>query len=300
VTAPLLAARGISKRYGRVNALRGVDFEVRAGEVVALIGDNGAGKSTLVRILSGAAMPDGGEILLDGEPVRFDSPISAQRLGIETVYQDLALAADLDPAANLFLGRELLRPAPLSWLGVLDRGRMRRRAVEIFAELGVGLPDQTARLGTMSGGQRQSVAVARAVSWASKVVFMDEPTAALGVVQTRRVLDLIRRVRDRGVSVVLISHNMPEVMAVSDRVEVLRLGSRVARFDTADVDVEQLVGAMTGALDVRANDAEPDDDTLAPGDAPAPTLGDVRPDAPPGDGAPGGGPVDGDGPEVGA
>jgi simple sugar transport system ATP-binding protein len=253
VTAPLLAARGITKRYGRVNALRGVDFEVRAGEVVALIGDNGAGKSTLVRILSGAAAPDGGEILLDGEPVRFDSPIAAQRLGIETVYQDLALAADLDPAANLFLGRELLRPAPLSWFGVLDRGRMRRRAVEIFAELGVGLPDPAARLGTMSGGQRQSVAVARAVSWASKVVFMDEPTAALGVVQTRRVLDLIRRVRDRGVSVVLISHNMPEVMAVSDRVEVLRLGSRVARFETAGTGVEQLVGAMTGALDAPAN-----------------------------------------------
>jgi simple sugar transport system ATP-binding protein len=256
VTAPLLEARGITKRYGRVNALRGVDIEVRAGEVVALIGDNGAGKSTLVRILSGAAAPDSGEILLDGEPVRFDSPIAAQRLGIETVYQDLALAADLDPAANLFLGRELLRPAPLSWLGVLDRARMRRRAVEIFAELGVGLPDPTARLGTMSGGQRQSVAVARAVSWASKVVFMDEPTAALGVVQTRRVLDLIRRVRDRGVSVVLISHNMPEVMAVSDRVEVLRLGSRVARFDTAGTDVEQLVGAMTGALDVANGNGE--------------------------------------------
>jgi simple sugar transport system ATP-binding protein len=278
VTVPLLTARGITKRYGRVNALRGVDFEVRAGEVVALVGDNGAGKSTLVRVLSGATLPDGGEILLDGEPVRFDSPIAAQRLGIETVYQDLALAADLDPAANLFLGRELLRPAPLSWFGVLDRARMRRRAVEIFAELGVGLPDPTARLGTMSGGQRQSVAVARAVSWASKVVFMDEPTAALGVVQTRRVLDLIRRVRDRGVSVVLISHNMPEVMAVSDRVEVLRLGSRVARFDTADTDVEQLVGAMTGALGVRGNGTaggEPAGD--AAGDGPADLPGDAAP-----------------------
>jgi simple sugar transport system ATP-binding protein len=279
VTVPLLTARGITKRYGRVNALRGVDFDVRAGEVVALVGDNGAGKSTLVRVLSGATLPDGGEILLDGEPVRFDSPIAAQRLGIETVYQDLALAADLDPAANLFLGRELLRPAPLSWFGVLDRARMRRRSVEIFAELGVGLPDPTARLGTMSGGQRQSVAVARAVSWASKVVFMDEPTAALGVVQTRRVLDLIRRVRDRGVSVVLISHNMPEVMAVSDRVEVLRLGSRVARFDTADTDVEQLVGAMTGALGVRGN-----------GTAGGEPAGDAAADGPedlPGDAAPG-------------
>jgi simple sugar transport system ATP-binding protein len=246
--AALLQARGIVKHYGRVQALRGVDFTVRAGEVVALIGDNGAGKSTLVKILSGAEAPDGGQIVLDGRPVQLASPLAAQRLGIETVYQDLALANDLDPAANLFLGREVLRPGVLGRLGVLDRRAMRRRSRDAFAELGIGLQDSSARLGSLSGGQRQSVAVARAVSWASKVVFMDEPTAALGVVQTRRVLDLIRRVRDRGVSVVLISHNMPEVMAVSDRVEVLRLGRRVAQLDTATATVEQLVGAMTGAL----------------------------------------------------
>jgi simple sugar transport system ATP-binding protein len=244
----LLEARGIIKHYGRVQALRGADFTVWPGEVVALIGDNGAGKSTLVKILSGADAPDSGQIVLDGQPVHLDSPLAAQRLGIETVYQDLALANDLDPAANLFLGREVLRPGPLGWLGVLDSGAMRRRSRDAFAELGIGLQDTAARLGSLSGGQRQSVAVARAVSWASKVVFMDEPTAALGVVQTRRVLDLIRRVRDRGISVVLISHNMPEVMEVSDRVEVLRLGRRVAQLETATATVEQLVGAMTGAL----------------------------------------------------
>jgi simple sugar transport system ATP-binding protein len=245
----LLQARGIVKHYGRVQALRGVDFTVAPGEVVSLIGDNGAGKSTLVKILSGAIAPDGGEIRLDGVPLQLESPLAAQRLGVETVYQDLALAADLDPAANLFLGREVLRSGPLGWFGVLDNRAMRRKSRESFAELGIGLQDVSVRLGSLSGGQRQSVAVARAVSWASKVVFMDEPTAALGVVQTRRVLDLIRRVRDRGVSVVLISHNMPEVLAVSDRVEVLRLGRRVAQIDAAGATVEQLVGAMTGALD---------------------------------------------------
>ncbi len=252
----LLQARGVVKHYGRVQALRGVDFTVLPGEVVALIGDNGAGKSTLVKILSGAVAPDSGEILLDGAPVQLASPLAAQRLGIETVYQDLALANDLDPAANLFLGRELLRPGPLRWLGVLDNRTMRRRSRDSFAELGIGLQDRSVRLGSLSGGQRQSVAVARAVSWASRVVFMDEPTAALGVVQTRRVLDLIRRVRDRGVSVVLISHNMPEVLAVSDRVEVLRLGRRVAQIRTAGATVEQLVGAMTGALDAGSGAAE--------------------------------------------
>lgn len=248
MTSPLLEAHGVVKHYGRVQALRGADFTVAPGEVVALIGDNGAGKSTLVKILSGAEQPDAGLITLDGRSVQLASPLAAQRLGIETVYQDLALANDLDPAANLFLGREVLRAGVLGKLGVLDTRVMRRRSQEAFADLGIGLQDRSARLGSLSGGQRQSVAVARAVSWASKVVFMDEPTAALGVIQTGRVLDLIRRVRDRGVSVVLISHNMPEVMAVSDRVEVLRLGARVAQLRTADVTVEQLVGAMTGAL----------------------------------------------------
>ncbi|MEV0405571.1 ATP-binding cassette domain-containing protein [Actinoallomurus sp. NPDC050550] len=246
MTEPLLEARGVTKRFGHVQALRGAAFTAHPGEVVALIGDNGAGKSTLVKTLSGALRPDAGQLLLDGRPVEFASPVDAQRHGIETVYQDLALAHDLDASANLFLGRELTR-FPL--LNILDRGTMRRRAAEAFDELGIRLPDMSAPVRQLSGGQRQCVAVARAVAWASKVVFMDEPTAALGVVQRKQVLDLIRRVRDRGVTVVLISHNMPEVLAVADRVEVLRLGRRVARLTAADTSVEELVSAMTGGLD---------------------------------------------------
>jgi simple sugar transport system ATP-binding protein len=243
---PLLEARGVTRRFGHVQALRGAAFTAYAGEVVALIGDNGAGKSTLVKALAGALRPDSGQILLDGRPVHLPDPVAAQRLGIETVYQDLALAHDLDAAANLFLGRELTR---FPFLNVLDRAAMRRRAVEAFDELGIRLPDLSAPVRQLSGGQRQCVAVARAVAWASRIVFMDEPTAALGVVQRAQVLDLIRRVRDRGVTVVLISHNMPEVLAVADRVEVLRLGRRVAGFTAADTSVEQLVSAMTGGLD---------------------------------------------------
>ncbi|MFD1146735.1 ATP-binding cassette domain-containing protein [Saccharothrix hoggarensis] len=245
---PLLDARELVKHYGSVEALRGASFTVRAGEVVALVGDNGAGKSTLVKCLSGVERPDSGTISLDGAPVVLDSPVAARSLGIETVYQDLAVAPDLDPAANLFLGRELRRRGLLGRLGVLDKREMRRRAVASFDDLGVSLPDVDVPIGQLSGGQRQSVAVARSVVWASRVVFMDEPTAALGVVQRKRVLDVIRRVRDQGMAVVLISHNMPEVLAVADRVEVLRLGRRVARFDAASTTVEELVGAMTGAL----------------------------------------------------
>jgi simple sugar transport system ATP-binding protein len=255
MTDPLLSAHGVMKRYGQVQALHGADFDAYPGEVVALIGDNGAGKTTLVKALSGAVRPDAGEILLDGQPVHFDSPLDAQRRGVETVYQDLALAPDLDAAANLHLGRELMRGGILRPLHILDRRAMRRQARIAFAELGVNLQDSGVSVASLSGGQRQSVAVARAVAYASRVIFMDEPTAALGVLQRERVLETARRVRDRGVSVVLISHNMPEVLAVSDRVEVLRLGRRVARFRTADTSVEELVGAMTGALAIAEADA---------------------------------------------
>jgi simple sugar transport system ATP-binding protein len=245
---PLLEARGIVKNFGRVRALRGASFTVHPGEVVALIGDNGAGKSTLVKTLSGVHEPDDGEIRFEGQPVTIPTPHAARELGIETVYQDLALAPDLESSANLFLGREAVRSGPLGKLGFLDKPEMRRKTADAFKTLGVGVQDATAAVATLSGGQRQGVAVARAVTWAGKVVFMDEPTAALGVVQTRNVLDLIKRVRETGLAVVLISHNMPEVMEVSDRVEVLRLGERVARFTTADTSMEELVGAMTGAL----------------------------------------------------
>jgi simple sugar transport system ATP-binding protein len=241
----LLEARDLTKRYGQVRALDGASFTVYPGEVVALIGDNGAGKSTLVKTLSGAIRPDGGQILLSGEPVSFSSPLDAREHGIETVYQDLALAPDLDAAANLHLGRELYL---FRFLHVLNRAEMRRQAVTAFAELGIDLPDPSAPVASLSGGQRQSVAVARAVAYASSVIFMDEPTAALGVLQRGKVLETVRRVRDRGVAVVLISHNMPEVLAVADRIEVLRLGRRVARFSAADATVEDLVGAMTGAI----------------------------------------------------
>jgi simple sugar transport system ATP-binding protein len=221
---------------------------VGAGEVVALIGDNGAGKSTLVKCLSGVEIPDSGTITVEGNAVELDSPVTARRLGIETVYQDLAVAPELDPAANLFLGREIRRKGLLGMFGVLDKPAMRRQAAEEFTRLGVTLQSIDVPIGSLSGGQRQSVAVARSVVWASKVVFMDEPTAALGVVQREKVLDVIRRVRDEGMAVVLISHNMPEVLSVSDRVEVLRLGRRVARFTAAEATLEDLVGAMTGAL----------------------------------------------------
>jgi simple sugar transport system ATP-binding protein len=244
----LLEARGIHKSFGRVRALRGADFDVYRGEVVALVGDNGAGKSTLIKVLSGIHAADAGEIRFEAQPVSVPSPEAARELGIETVYQDLALAPDLDPAANLYLGREILRPGPLGWLGLLDKREMRRRTSEAFASLGVGLQSTDVPVATLSGGQRQGVAVSRAVTWASKVVIMDEPTAALGVVQTRKVLELIRRVRDSGLSVVLISHNMPEVFEVADRIEVLRLGERVASFRAAEVSMEDVVAAMTGAL----------------------------------------------------
>jgi simple sugar transport system ATP-binding protein len=245
---PILEARDIVKTYGHVQALGGANFTVYPGEVVALIGDNGAGKSTLTKVISGVIRPDSGELLFDGRPVDIGSPAAAQQLGIETVYQDLALAPDLDGAANVYMGRELLKPGILGKLGVLDKRAMKAGAETAFKDLGVAVKDADAAVAYLSGGQRQGVAVARAASWASRVIIMDEPTAALGVVQTENVLNVIRRVRDSGVAVVLISHNMPDVLKVADRMEVLRLGRRVAVFNREDATLESLVAAMTGAL----------------------------------------------------
>nr|WP_323048747.1 ATP-binding cassette domain-containing protein [Caballeronia mineralivorans] len=228
-----------------MQALDGVNFAVYPGEICALIGDNGAGKSTLIKILSGADRPDEGRILLEGREVSLDSPLSAQELGIATVYQDLALAPDLAASDNLFLGREITQSGVLGRLGFLNRREMRRRAAQQFARLGVNLRSSSVPVSALSGGQRQSVAIARAALWADKVIFMDEPTAALGVMQTGRVLDLIRHVRDQGIAVVLISHNMSQVIEIADRVEVLRLGRRVARIDRASATIEGLVAAMT-------------------------------------------------------
>jgi simple sugar transport system ATP-binding protein len=245
VRPPLLTAEGITKSYGHVTALAGADLTVHAGEVCALVGDNGAGKSTLVKILSGVEIPDGGRIVIDGAEVAFSGPLDAQAAGIATVYQDLALAPELTAAANLFLGREVLRPGLRGRLGFLDRTAMRTTAAERFAELGITLRSADVPIGSLSGGQRQSVAIARAATWADKVIFLDEPTAALGVVQTARVLELVRQVADRGLGVVLITHDMTQVCEVADRAHVLRLGRRVTTLSGDQINVTALVTAMT-------------------------------------------------------
>jgi simple sugar transport system ATP-binding protein len=246
--SPILQARGLTKRYGSVQALRGADFELRHGEVMAVVGDNGAGKSTFVNVLSGAIQPDSGEILFEGKPVHFSNPRDAADVGIGTVYQDLALAPDLDPTANLYLGHELVRPGLLGRMGFLDKRAMRDGAAQAFRDLDPNVVRDGVAISGLSGGQRQSVAVTRAVFGHKRVVFMDEPTAALGVVQSANVRELIRRVKQSGVSVVLISHNLPEVFDVSDRIQVLRLGQRVATFNTKETTMEAVVGAMTGAM----------------------------------------------------
>ena len=249
VAPPILQLSGIVKHYGTVRALEQGALTVQRNEVVALVGDNGAGKSTMIKVISGVIQPDAGRIEVDGQPVTFGSPLAPRRHGIETVYQDLALAPDLDPAANLFLGREVLRGGLLGRLGMLDKPQMRTQADEAFARLGVGLQDTRSQVGTMSGGQRQGIAVARAVLWASRLVLMDEPTAALGVVQTSRVRALIESVREQGVSVLLVSHNLPFVFEVADRIEVLRLGRRVAVYSRGEATAERVLGAMTGAVE---------------------------------------------------
>ena len=245
----LLEARGMVRTYGSVIALDGADFDIEAGQVTALIGDNGAGKSTMVKILSGTEQFEEGEVTLEGQKVVFNNPAAARSHGIETVFQDLALCPHLDPVENLYLNREIKRSGVLGLLGFMDRKAMRDRSVEVFTDLGATVRKLNEPVGTMSGGQKQSVAVARSAAWASKIIFFDEPTAALGVVQTANVLDLIRRVRDKGIGVVLISHSMPEVLEVADTIQVLRRGRRVATIKSADSSVEELVGVMTGKLD---------------------------------------------------
>ncbi|MEV4112070.1 ATP-binding cassette domain-containing protein [Nonomuraea sp. NPDC049695] len=248
---PVLQARGLVKKYGHVTALDGADFDLMPGEVLAVIGDNGAGKTSLIKALTGALQPDSGEILLDGEPVRLRSPIDARQHGIETVYQDLAVAASLDIATNMFLGRELRKPGVLgSVFRLLDKKRMREESARHMDALKIGLRSLTQPVESLSGGQRQGVAVARAVAWATHVVVMDEPTAALGVKESGQVLDMIRRVRDRGTPVVLISHNMPHVFEIADRIHIQRLGRRVAQIKPGDHSMAEVVAIMTGALQV--------------------------------------------------
>jgi ABC-type sugar transport system ATPase subunit len=243
---PIFEAREITKRFGRVIALRGVSFDLRAGEVHAIVGDNGAGKSTLIKILSGVLQQTSGEVLIDGAAVSLGSPREARAHGIETVYQDLALANHLDASANLFLGREALQPGILGRLGFLDSRTMRRRTSEELRHLKIDIPSVQSPVLGMSGGQRQAVAVARAHAWGSRIVIMDEPTAALGVRESAMVLELIREVRANGVSVIMISHNLPETFAVADRITVVRLGRNVDTLETRNSSVEAIVSMMTG------------------------------------------------------
>jgi D-xylose transport system ATP-binding protein len=243
----LLSLRGVSKRFGPVQALDGVDFEVRPGEVVGLVGDNGAGKSTLVKIISGIYEADDGKFSFGGEEVSIQNPQAATKLGIATVYQDLALCDNLDVVANLFLGREEIAPGPGEITRQLDETDMEHRSQELLDTVAVTIPSLRSEVGTLSGGQRQQVAVARSLLGEPKVVLLDEPTAALGVEQTGLVLALIKRLRERGLGVVVISHNLADVFEVADRIFVLRLGKRAGSFGTDDTTEEHVVSAITGA-----------------------------------------------------
>jgi fructose transport system ATP-binding protein len=246
---PVLQARALVKRYGSVTAIDGADFDLLEGEILAVIGDNGAGKSSLIKALSGALVPDSGKIIVNGSTVSFHSPIDARRYGIETVYQDLAVAPALDIAENLFLGRELRRGGPLgSVFRLLDRKRMIEESRDHMANLKIGIKSMRQAVETLSGGQRQGVAVARSAAFARNVVILDEPTAALGVKETGMVLDLIRQVRDKGLAVILISHNMPNVFEVADRVHIHRLGMRAAVIRPHEFSMNDAVAIMTGAM----------------------------------------------------
>ncbi|MET9513794.1 ATP-binding cassette domain-containing protein [Streptomyces sp. NPDC002994] len=240
---PVLALRGVSKRFGAVQALTDVELEVHAGEVVALVGDNGAGKSTLVKTIAGVHPIDDGVIEWEGSTVRINRPHDAQNLGIATVYQDLALCDNIDVVGNLYLGREIRKR------GILNEVEMERRALELLTTLSIRIPSVRIPIASLSGGQRQTVAIARSMLGEPKLVILDEPTAALGVEQTAQVLDLVERLRERGHAVILISHNMADVKAVADKVAVLRLGRNNGVFDVKSTSQEEIISAITGATD---------------------------------------------------
>lgn len=251
IQTPVLSARGVTKRYGRVTALDQAEFELAPGEILAVIGDNGAGKSSLIKALSGAVQPDAGEIRLDGEIINFRSPMEARNAGIETVYQNLALSPALSISDNMFLGREIRKKGPMGqWLKMLDRRKMEQISREKLTELGLlTIQNISQPVETLSGGQRQGVAVARAAAFGSKVLILDEPTAALGVKESRRVLELILDVRARGMPIVLISHNMPHVFEVADRIHIHRLGKRLCVINPKDHSMSDAVALMTGATE---------------------------------------------------
>ncbi|MBT1001646.1 ATP-binding cassette domain-containing protein [Paenarthrobacter sp. DKR-5] len=249
-STPVLQASNLVKRYGSVTAINGADFELREGEVLAVIGDNGAGKSSLIKALSGALIPDSGEIHMDGQPVRFRTTLDARRHGIETVYQDLAVIPALDIASNVFLGREVRKKGFLgSVLRQLDKSAMREESMKHLADLKIGIRSAVQPVETLSGGQRQGVAVVRAAAFGKRVIIMDEPTAALGVKESGMVIDLIREIRERGLPVILISHDMPHVFDVADRIHVHRLGRRAAVVRTGDRSMSEVVALMTGAME---------------------------------------------------
>jgi D-xylose transport system ATP-binding protein len=264
---PVLELKKISKRFGAVQALSEVNFEVYRGEVLGLVGDNGAGKSTLVKVIAGTYQPDSGHYLFEGKEVVVNNPREATRLGIQTVYQDLALCDNLDVVANLYLGREAMEEVVPHLMEAIDEITMEQSALHFIQGLHMRIPSLRARIATLSGGQRQSVAVARAAMWNSKVVLLDEPTAALGVEQTRQVKELIIQLRQQGLGIVVISHNLADIFDVSDRIIVLRLGQRVATFQTHVSNPEQVVAAITGAV-FGATESEPMTDS-ASGTGPA-------------------------------
>ena len=273
---PVLQARGLVKTYGRVVGLAGVDLELYPGEVLAVIGDNGAGKSTLMACLSGAQIPDEGTILVDGAPVKLRSTADARRVGIETVYQNLAVAPALDIASNLFLARERRRKGPLgSVLRMLDTKAMKEQAAGHLADLGIStLQDVDQAVETLSGGQRQAVAVARAAAFGSKVLILDEPTAALGVRESGQVLKLIRELRDKGLGVILVSHNMPQVFEIADRIHIQRLGRSAGVITPSAYSMNDAVAIMTGA---RRLDEEAEAAAAAPAGSAAETAETVEP-----------------------
>ena len=246
---PILTGKNLVKRYGRVTALDHCDFELMPGEILAVIGDNGAGKSTLIKAVSGAVIPDEGEVMLEGKPVHFTSPIDAREAGIETVYQTLAMSPALSIADNMFMGREIRKPGIMGkWFRKLDRSAMEKQARDKLSELGLmTIQNINQAVETLSGGQRQGVAVARAAAFGSKVIILDEPTAALGVKESRKVLELIQDVKSRGIPIILISHNMPHVFEVADRIHVHRLGKRLCVINPKDYSMSDAVAFMTGA-----------------------------------------------------
>jgi D-xylose transport system ATP-binding protein len=256
---PLLELDGVSKRFGPVQALDRVDFAVSAGEVVGLVGDNGAGKSTLVKAIAGINPPDSGTIRFEGREVRISKPQDATALGIATVYQDLALCDNLDVVANLFLGREQISPGPGHVSRQLDEVKMEHETADLLSNLAVTIPSLRSEVGTLSGGQRQQVAVARSLLGDPKVVLLDEPTAALGVPQTKQVLELIRRLRERHLGVVVISHNLADVFAIADRVFVLRLGKAAGEFQAEQTTEEHVVAAITGIGEGREKSQQPEE-----------------------------------------